>query len=151
MRSGANARPQLETLAAGAEILVATPGRLADFVGRDLVSLAAVKCLVLDEADRMLDMGFEPQIRRIVQQEGMPASGAVADGGGGRQTLMFSATFPKEIQKLASEFMTRYPARAILAQFCGAILRKSLTAYPLPLTTTGTSSSPSAASARPPP
>ena len=113
---GANARPQLETLAAGAEILVATPGRLADFVGRDLVSLAAVKCLVLDEADRMLDMGFEPQIRRIVQQEGMPASGAVADGGGGRQTLMFSATFPKEIQKLASEFMTRYAARAILAQ-----------------------------------
>merc|ERR1719163_1347023 len=56
----------------------------------------------------MLDMGFEPQIRRIVQQEGMPASGAVADGGGERQTLMFSATFPKEIQRLASEFMTRY-------------------------------------------
>ena len=99
----------------------------------------------------MLDMGFEPQIRRIVQQEGMPASGAVADGGGGRQTLMFSATFPKEIQKLASEFMTRYAARAILAQFCGAILRKSLTAYPFPLPTTGTSSSPSAASARPRP
>ena len=94
----------------------------------------------------MLDMGFEPQIRRIVQQEGMPASGAVADGGGGRQTLMFSATFPKEIQKLASEFMTRYAARAILAQLWRSSAQVS---DGLPLTTTGTSSSPSAASARP--
>ena len=100
---------------------MATPGRLLDFLQSRVIPLHSVSFLVLDEADRMLDMGFEPQIRRIVQQEGMPASGAVADGGGGRQTLMFSATFPKEIQKLASEFMTRYAARAILAQFCAIL------------------------------
>ena len=104
---GADQRAQARALAVGVDIVVATPGRLNDFVERGLVELGRTVSLVLDEADRMLDMGFEPQIRRIVQQEGMPASGAVADGGGGRQTLMFSATFPKEIQKLASEFMTR--------------------------------------------
>ena len=104
---GADIRDQLRDLERGCELLVATPGRLVDLMERARVSLQYCCGLILDEADRMLDMGFEPQIRRIVQQEGMPASGAVADGGGGRQTLMFSATFPKEIQKLASEFMTR--------------------------------------------
>ena len=143
---GAEIRPQIAALERGCALLVATPGRLCDLIERGKISLTKIKFLVLDEADRMLDMGFEPQIRRIVQQEGMPASGAVAAGGGGRQTLMFSATFPKEIQKLASEFMTRCAARAILAQFW----RKSAQVSDgLPLTTTGTSSSPSAASARP--
>ena len=60
---GATARPQLERLSAGVEILVATPGRLVDFVSRGLVCLAGCRFLVLDEADRMLDMGFEPQVR----------------------------------------------------------------------------------------
>ena len=101
---GANARPQLETLAAGAEILVATPGRLADFVGRDLVSLAAVKCLVLDEADRMLDMGFEPQIRRLVERSGLPPTDA-------RATLLFSATFSNEMKRVAEAYLRQPYAR----------------------------------------
>jgi ATP-dependent RNA helicase DDX3X len=80
---------------------VATPGRLSDLIERARVSLANIKCLALDEADRMLDMGFEPQIRRIVEQEDMPPTGQ-------RQTLLFSATFPKEIQRLASDFLSNH-------------------------------------------
>ena len=92
---GATARPQLEALAAGVEILVATPGRLADFLERDLVSLSKCKFLVLDEADRMLDMGFEPQLNKIVEGKDMPSREE------GRQTLLFSATFPKPLQIIA--------------------------------------------------
>ena len=80
---------------------MATPGRLSDLIERARVSLEQVHYLALDEADRMLDMGFEPQIRRIVEQENMPRSGD-------RQTLLFSATFPKEIQRLAADFMHNY-------------------------------------------
>lgn len=72
-------------------ILVATPGRLVDLLERARVSLQMIRYLALDEADRMLDMGFEPQIRKIVQQMDMPPPGV-------RQTMLFSATFPKEIQ-----------------------------------------------------
>ena len=71
--------------------MVATPGRLVDMIERERVSLKKIKYLALDEADRMLDMGFEHQIRNIVQQMNMPAPGA-------RQTLLFSATFPDNIQ-----------------------------------------------------
>ena len=70
---------------------MATPGRLVDMLERGRISLEHCRFLVLDEADRMLDMGFEPQIRRIVEQDNMMPTGQ-------RQTLMFSATFPKEIQ-----------------------------------------------------
>lgn len=73
------------------DILVATPGRLVDLLERARVSLQMIRYLTLDEADRMLDMGFEPQIRKIVEQMDMPPSGE-------RQTMLFSATFPKEIQ-----------------------------------------------------
>ncbi|KND02171.1 uncharacterized protein SPPG_02663 [Spizellomyces punctatus DAOM BR117] len=92
---------QVRDLERGCELLVATPGRLVDLIERGRVSLAAVRYLVLDEADRMLDMGFEPQIRRIVEKEDM----ASADE---RQTLMFSATFPRNIQMLARDFLKDY-------------------------------------------
>ena len=90
---------QLRDLKRGCGLLVATPGRLADMISRNYVSLRKIKYLVLDEADRMLDMGFEPQIRRIVEQEDMPVI---------RQTLLFSATFPKNIQYLARDFLRDY-------------------------------------------
>ena len=89
---------QLRELERGCDILVATPGRLSDLIERGRVSLQEIRYLALDEADRMLDMGFEPQIRRIVEEEDMPPAGD-------RVTLMFSATFPREIQRLASDFL----------------------------------------------
>jgi ATP-dependent RNA helicase DDX3X len=98
---GADPKYQIQQLLRGCHLLVATPGRLVDLMDRGYVTLAGIRFLVLDEADRMLDMGFEPQIRQIVQGEKMP-------GTDGRHTLMFSATFPKEIQKLASEFLNNY-------------------------------------------
>jgi len=67
---GADIGSQIRELDRGCELCVATPGRLVDLLERGRISLSKVKYLVLDEADRMLDMGFEPQIRRIVQQEG---------------------------------------------------------------------------------
>ncbi|CAL5386425.1 unnamed protein product [Camellia sinensis] len=67
---------QLRNLERGVDILVATPGRLVDMIERARVSLRMIKYLALDEADRMLDMGFEPQIRRIVEQMEMPPPGA---------------------------------------------------------------------------
>jgi len=98
---GAPVVDQLREIERGADILIATPGRLSDLIERARVSLANVHYLTLDEADRMLDMGFEPQIRRIVDGEDMPPVGQ-------RQTMMFSATFPKEIQRLASDFLGNY-------------------------------------------
>ncbi|XP_072957281.1 DEAD-box ATP-dependent RNA helicase 37-like [Typha angustifolia] len=98
---GAPINQQLRELERGVEILVATPGRLVDLLERARVSLQMIRYLALDEADRMLDMGFEPQIRKIVEQMDMPPRG-------GRQTMLFSATFPKEIQRLASDFLANY-------------------------------------------
>ena len=65
---GAEVRTQLKEIENGCDMLVATPGRLVDLMERGRISLASVRFLILDEADRMLDMGFEPQIRRIVEQ-----------------------------------------------------------------------------------
>merc|ERR1712183_212093 len=85
----------------GCNILVATPGRLLDFVERGVVGFQQVQFLVLDEADRMLDMGFMPDIRRCVDNPSMSPKNQ-------RQTLMFSATFPAEVQRSASDFLHSY-------------------------------------------
>ncbi|KAF9193782.1 DEAD-box ATP-dependent RNA helicase [Haplosporangium sp. Z 11] len=98
---GADIGQQLRTIDRGCDMLTATPGRLVDLIERGRVSLANVQYLVLDEADRMLDMGFEPQIRRLVEKEDMP-------GVNERHTLMFSATFPRDIQHLARDFLRDY-------------------------------------------
>lgn len=98
---GADIGSQLRQIERGCDLLVATPGRLVDLIERGRISLCNIKYLVLDEADRMLDMGFEPQIRRIVEGEDMP-------GVQNRQTLMFSATFPRDIQMLARDFLKDY-------------------------------------------
>ena len=88
--------PQMKALKRGTDIIVATPGRLFDFVQRSLVSLAKIEVLVLDEADRLLDMGFMPQVRKIVVK--LPKA---------RQTLMFSATIDERIERIASEFLIK--------------------------------------------
>ena len=97
---GVPAPAQLDQLSYGVDVLVATPGRLTDFLERDIVYLGDCYALVLDEADRMLDMGFRPQLDRILRG-GLPPSDM-------RQTCMFSATFPVEIQRLAAEYMKPY-------------------------------------------
>jgi len=91
---GVGFKPQADELKRGVDIVVATPGRLLDHVQQRTIDLRHVETLVLDEADRMLDMGFIPDIRRILAL--LPAK---------RQNLLFSATFPDEIRKLASSFM----------------------------------------------
>lgn len=91
---GVDMTPQTKALREGVEILVATPGRLLDHVQQKTVALGQVEILVLDEADRMLDMGFLPDIRRILAL--LPAQ---------RQSLLFSATFSDEIKKLANQML----------------------------------------------
>lgn len=81
----------------GIEICIATPGRLIDMLKANKTNLRRCTYLVLDEADRMLDMGFEPQIRTIIEQIRPD-----------RQTLMWSATWPKEVESLATDFLTDY-------------------------------------------
>src|SRR5438309_9971180 len=86
---GLNERTQLQNIRRGAQVLIATPGRLCDFLSRQLVNLGGVRILVLDEADRMLDMGFLPSIKRIMAAT--PAQ---------RQTLFFSATIETSVKHL---------------------------------------------------
>jgi len=100
---GADIREQRRELNQGCDVLVATPGRLTDMFERGLVTLAFTQFLILDEADRMLDMGFEPQVRNIVEGTDM---GKLATHQ--RQSMMFSATFPKEVQFMARDFLHDY-------------------------------------------
>ncbi|KAI7860004.1 hypothetical protein BDC45DRAFT_601488 [Circinella umbellata] len=93
---GTDTLSQIRQLERGCDVLAASPGRLMDFVERGKIGLNRVKYLVLDEADRMLDMGFEPIIRALVLKRGLNPE---------RQTLMFSATFPRTIRKLARDFL----------------------------------------------
>ncbi len=91
---GMSEQAQLDTIRRGAQLIVATPGRLEDFLKRKLVKLGAVKILVLDEVDRMLDMGFEPAIRRIASM--IPAE---------RQTLCYSATLEGKVKDVARNYL----------------------------------------------
>jgi ATP-dependent RNA helicase RhlE len=91
---GVNKNPQIRKLREGAEIAVACPGRLIDLMDQGVVSLSRVEVLVLDEADRMFDMGFLPDIRKIIRR--VPVQ---------RQTLLFSATMPDDIRNLAKEIL----------------------------------------------
>ncbi len=91
---GVGETPQIQALRRGVDIVVATPGRLLDLMAARHVSLREVHTVVLDEADRMLDMGFLPQIRKVIQA--LPRQ---------RQTLLFSATLSKDIEKITAEFL----------------------------------------------
>lgn len=93
---GAPRGPQLRELRAGAHLVVGTPGRLNDYLEGGELTLENCKNLVLDEADRMLDMGFEPQIRTLIKA--IPRD---------RQTMMFSATWPREVRNLAQDYLHR--------------------------------------------
>merc|ERR1719503_148098 len=95
---GVPKRQQSDDLREGVEIVIATPGRMIDFLDGGETNLKRVTYLVLDEADRMLDMGFEPQIRKITSQSRPD-----------RQTLMWSATWPTEVQKLARDICKEDP------------------------------------------
>jgi ATP-dependent RNA helicase RhlE len=92
---GVNINPQIDKLRRGVDVLIATPGRLIDHIQRRTVRLDRVDTLVLDEADRMLDMGFRPAIDRIVKS--LPNK---------RQTLLFSATFSKDIRQMAGRYLS---------------------------------------------
>ena len=94
VHGGVSLRPEVERLRRGIDLLVATPGRLLDHMERRSVSLASVRIVVLDEADRMLDMGFLPAVERVL--EALPRA---------RQTLLFSATMPAPIKRLARRYL----------------------------------------------
>src|SRR5689334_5933588 len=89
--------PQIRDLSRGVEVCIATPGRLIDMLEAGRTNLRRVTYLVLDEADRMLDMGFEPQIRKIISQIRPD-----------RQTCMWSATWPKDVRQLAGDYQTDF-------------------------------------------
>ncbi len=101
---GMKMRAQRRAIGEGTDILVATPGRLLDLVGQGVVNLGAVEVFVLDEADRMLDMGFLNDVRTVVKR--LPTT---------RQTVLFSATLPADIEKLAAQIL-RKPVRVSVAR-----------------------------------
>ena len=111
---------QIEKLRRGVDILVATPGRLLDHAGQGTLDLGQVQILVLDEADRMLDMGFAPQINRVVEQ--IPAY---------RQTLLFSATMPPEVEALARKYLRR-PIVVQVGRRSSAAVTVAHAVYPVP-------------------
>jgi len=116
---GVNINPQIKKLRSGVDILIATPGRLLDHVSQNTVNLATVEILVLDEADRMLDMGFIHDIRKIIAL--LPKQ---------KQTLFFSATFSDEIKKLANDLL-KTPALVEVAQRNTAAERITQVVHPV--------------------
>ncbi len=116
---GVPIQPQVQTLRRGLDIIVATPGRLIDHLQRRTVALSAVEILTLDEADRMLDMGFLPPLRRILTA--VPRA---------RQTLLLSATFSREVVRLSGEF-TRDPVRVDVSEAQGVAPTVSHRVHPV--------------------
>ncbi|KAL1548251.1 RNA helicase [Salvia divinorum] len=114
---GASKGAQLKELDRGADIVVATPGRLNDILEMKRIDFRQVSLLVLDEADRMLDMGFEPQIRKIVNE--IPPR---------RQTLMYTATWPKEVRKIASDLLVN-PVQVNIGSVDELAANKSITQH----------------------
>jgi len=114
---GMSEKAQIQSLKGGCELVIATPGRLQDFITRRLADVSQIKILVLDEADRMLDMGFLPAIRRILTI--LPAR---------RQTLCFSATMEQSVASLVHEYM-RDPVRIALGSVLKPAESVQLTAY----------------------
>ncbi|MBL0063226.1 MAG: DEAD/DEAH box helicase [bacterium] len=112
--------PQIDGLKKGADIIVATPGRLLDHVSKGTLHLDTLKMLVLDEADRMLDMGFLPDVRRIIAR--VPKD---------RQTMLFSATFPDEVTRLSKEILQN-PQLVQIGHKSSAARGLTHTAYPVP-------------------
>jgi len=114
---GSSKYPQIAALERGVECIIATPGRLNDLLDARKADLSAIEFLVLDEADRMLDMGFEPQIRSIVSR--IPADKK-------RQTMLFSATWPREIQALAHDFL-KDPVQINVGEVNALVANKDIT------------------------
>ena len=112
---GVSQHGQVQKLRRGVDIIVATPGRLLDLMSQGHVALGEIQCLVLDEADRMLDMGFIRDVRKIVAK--LPAE---------RQSLLFSATMPSEVERLSRD-MLRSPVRIDIAPKALAIEARALT------------------------
>ena len=106
---GVNQKPQTDRLAQGADVLTATPGRLLDLIGQGCISLKDLEFFVLDEADRMLDMGFIHDIRRLLPL--LPRR---------RQTLLFSATMPRPIERLAADLLHE-PQRVAVAPVASVV------------------------------
>lgn len=114
---GAPRAHQIKELDRGADIVVATPGRLNDILDSKKIDFGQISLLVLDEADRMLDMGFEPQIRKIVNE--IPPR---------RQTLMYTATWPKEVRKIANDLLVN-PVQVNIGSVDELSANKSITQY----------------------
>ncbi|MES2978238.1 MAG: DEAD/DEAH box helicase [Pseudomonadota bacterium] len=102
---GVSINPQMMGLRGGADVLVATPGRLLDLVGHNAVALASVECLVVDEADRLVDLGFDDELSRLLAL--LPEK---------RQSLFFSATFPPKVQRLAEKLLREPQIIAVPAE-----------------------------------
>ncbi|MGW8226962.1 MAG: DEAD/DEAH box helicase [Anaerolineales bacterium] len=116
---GVNAAPQIEALQRGVDIVVACPGRLLDHIQNKHARLGNLEVLVLDEADRMLDMGFLPDIKRILKHVPVP-----------RQTMLFSATFPEEIEDLAAQ--TLHDPKRVAIGLARPAYTVTHTLYPVP-------------------
>ena len=116
---GVSMRPQKSKLKKGVDIVVATPGRLLDHLSQNTIDLSGVEVFVLDEADRMLDMGFKRDIEKVIKQ--LPER---------RQNLLFSATFPKEIQRLASKLLNS-PKKIQVASENSTAEKVKQTVYPV--------------------